>query len=150
MRVPSGAFLQPALIAPHRAVSWKSSGGARKKKKKKKKRYVLRCSQRSQQTTAAQIKMQTLVKKGLLLVCVSCHGVPPLVLVHMDTPHVALLVPLSCISCRTHEHAQRCDASGEVVTDVNGCKQTLKQLPTKLEAGSKTIESFLCVCKQLN
>lgn len=51
-----------------------------------------------------QDKLQGLHRgaKMFLLVCISGHRVPSLILIHVNAPDISLLVHLSRISCRKH------------------------------------------------
>ena len=50
-----------------------------------------------------------------LLVCISRHGVPPLILIHVNAPEVSLLVNLHYILCMKHKFGHRCYARQEIV-----------------------------------
>lgn len=59
--------------------------------------------------TAAKLKikrkdLKTIKDGGILLVGISSHGVPSLILIHMHAPDITLLVHLSGISCWKHRH----------------------------------------------
>ncbi len=97
--VAFGALLQSALVTPHGAVCRKSSRA---------KREIL-------SSTIAKIKINCegfIEEEMLLLVCVSCHWVPSLILIHMNTPDISLLVRVSRICCRKHKHGHKCNKHG--------------------------------------
>lgn len=103
MCVAFGALLQSALVTPHRAVCRKSSGAQTKKVKDSPVNSLL--------TRKILERLCETEDDMFLLVCISCHRVPSLILIHMNTPDISLLVHLNRFPCSARKHGHKCNTS---------------------------------------